>query len=164
MEHWGEELLILTNDGAKNFQILRCPLSNLEERENLFEYNESRYLQKIYPFQQGLVIFGRENGLTQIWVYKHNKLEQLQWKESIYSVSVISGQSYDADEVLIQYESLLTPKTTYGLDLETLEKTCLQVAPVSGDYDSSLYKQEQLWAEAEEGVKVSYFLVYRKEH
>lgn len=162
VEHWGEELLILTNDGAKNFQILRCPLSNLEERENLFEYNESRYLQKIYPFQQGLVIFGRENGLTQIWVYKHNKLEQLQWKESIYSVSVISGQSYDADEVLIQYESLLTPKTTYGLDLETLKKTCLQVAPVSGDYDSSLYKQEQLWAEAEEGVKVSYFLVYRK--
>lgn len=162
VEHWGDDLLILTNDGAKNFQILRAPLTNLKERENLIEYHENRYLQNLAPFQDGLVIFGRENGLTQIWVYRNNKLEQLTWDEPIYTVSVLFGQSYEADEVLIQYESLLTPKTIYGLNLSTLEKTCLQVAPISGEYEPNLYKQEQLWAEAEDGVKVPYFLVYRK--
>lgn len=158
----GDDLLILTNEGAKNFQIQRCPLSNLEERENLFEYNENRYLQYLYPFRRGLVIAGRENGLTQVWIYKNNKLVRLNWDESIYTVSVVDGQSYDADEVLIQYESLLTPKTTFGINLETLEKTCLQVAPVSGEYDPSLYEQKQLWAEANDGVKIPYFIVSRK--
>jgi len=155
-------LLILTNEGAKNFQIQRCPLSNLEERDNLFEYNENRYFQYLYPFRRGLVIAGRENGLTQVWIYKNNKLVRLNWDEPIYTVSVVDGQSYDADEVLIQYESLLTPKTTFGINLETLEKTCLQVAPVSGEYDPSLYEQKQLWAEANDGVKIPYFIVSRK--
>lgn len=162
VEHWGDDLLILTNEGAKNFQIQRCPLSNLEERDNLFEYNENRYFQYLYPFRRGLVIAGRENGLTQVWIYKNNKLVRLNWDEPIYTVSVVDGQSYDADEVLIQYESLLTPKTTFGINLETLEKTCLQVAPVSGEYDPSLYEQKQLWAEANDGVKIPYFIVSRK--
>src|SRR5690606_15315147 len=162
VEHWGDDLLILTNEGAKNFQIQRCPLSNLEERDNLFEYNENRYFQYLYPFRRGLVIAGRENGLTQVWIYKNNKLVRLKWDESIYMVSVVDGQSYDADEVLILYESLITPKKTFGINLETLEKTCLQVAPVSGEYDPSLYEQKQLWAEANDGVKIPYFIVSRK--
>ena len=162
VEHWGDDLLILTNEGALNFQLLRAPLKDLTQREQVIEYNEQRYLQGIYPFREKLLLTGRENGLTQIWVLQGKELIPLEWDEPIYTVGILGNQSYDAKEVLIRYESFLTPKTTYGYDLVTGKRQLLQVAPVNGHYDPSYYQQEQLWAVAEDGVKVPLNVVYRK--
>lgn len=162
LDHWGDELLIMTNEGATNFQLLRCPLNDFASRVVLIEHSEKRYLQGMYPFRNALIIFGREKGLTQLWVLKDKELKRITWDESLYSVSISSRQSYEAEEVLIQYESLLTPKSTYGLNLLTGEKQCLQVAPVNGQYEKSLYRQEYLWAVAEDGVKIPMTVVYRE--
>ena len=35
VEHWEDELLILTNEDALNFQLLRCPINDLKARENV---------------------------------------------------------------------------------------------------------------------------------
>src|SRR5690606_41645299 len=86
----------------------------------------------------------------------------IEFDEPLYTVSILSDQSYETTEVLIQYESLLTPKTTYGLNLSTGEKHSLQVAPVSGEFERSSYRQEQLWVVAEDGVNVPLTAVYRK--
>lgn len=162
VEHWGDDLLILTNEGAQNFQLLRCPLHDLHSRVNVVAYNEKRYLQAMYPFHDKLLVEGRENGLSQIWVLKDDELSQIQWDEPLYSVSVQGNQCYDSTEVLLNYESLLTPETTYGLSLLTEEKHCLQVSSVNGDYDPTHYHQEQIWAVAEDGIKVPMNLVYKK--
>ncbi|WP_438315698.1 S9 family peptidase [Sporosarcina sp. FA9] len=162
VEHWGEDLLILTNEKAVNFQLLRCPINDLQTRENVVVYNEDRFLQEIYPFQNHLLVAGRENGLTQIWLLKEGQLEQIKWDEPLYSVSIVSNQSYEAEEVLLSFESLLTPETTYAFDPITSEKQCLQVAPVSGEYTPSDFRQQQIWATAEDGVKVPLNLVYKE--
>lgn len=162
VEHWEENLLILTNEDALNFQLLRCPLDNLHSREQVIAYNENRFLQAMYPFENALLLFGREHGLTQIWMLQEDTLVPFEWDEPLYTLDILSNQSYDAAEVLIQFESLITPKTTYGLNLTTGEKHCLQVAPVSGEYCASDYRQEQLWATAEDGVKIPMSVVYRE--
>ncbi|WOV83044.1 S9 family peptidase [Sporosarcina jeotgali] len=162
VEHWEKDLLILTNDDAENFKLLYCPLHDLNARKTLVDYNENRYLQALYPFQEKLLVAGRENGLTQIWELKDGHLEQIEWDEPLYSVSVKSNQSYDTSEVLLSFESMLTPETTYGLDLLSGERQCLQVAQVSGDYDPSAFRQKQLWATAEDGVRVPLNLVYKE--
>ncbi|MCM3639155.1 S9 family peptidase [Sporosarcina luteola] len=163
VEHWGDDLLILTNENALNFQLLRCPLNDIRSRVNVIAYSENRYLQGVYPFRDKLLVSGRENGLTQIWVLQDGELNPIEWDESLYTVSVLSDQSYETTEVLLQYESLLTPKTTYGLNLSTGVKHKLQAAPVSGEYDRSSYRQEQLWAVAEDGVNVPMTVVYRED-
>lgn len=163
VEHWGEELLILTNEGAQNFQLLCCPVNDISSRKQVVEYYESRYLQAMYPFHNALLVAGRENGLTQLWMFRNGELEKINWHEPLYTVSILSNQSYEASEVLVQYDSVLTPKTTHSVNLLTGEKTCLQVSPVSGEYDCSLYHQEQLWATAEDGVKVPIIVAYRKD-
>ncbi|HLQ98553.1 MAG TPA: S9 family peptidase [Candidatus Dormibacteraeota bacterium] len=162
VEHWGEELLILTNENALNFKLLRCPIDQIHERKGVIPYDEERYLDGIYPFHDCLLITGRKDGLTQIWILKNGKIDQLTWEESIYTVSVLSNQSYETDEVLIHYESSLTPETTYALDVTSFTMTRLQVAPVSGEYDSSNYRQEQLWATAKNGVQVPLTVLYKK--
>ncbi|MBB4825488.1 oligopeptidase B [Sporosarcina luteola] len=162
VEHWEDSLLILTNENALNFQLLKAPLRDLHTRTNVIEYDEERYLQDMFPFKDALLITGREKGVTQVWKLKDGELDRIEWEEPIYTVSVVSDQSYDAAEVLLEYESLLTPETTYGLNLTTGEKYCLQVAPVSGNYSRSSYRQEQLWATANDGVKIPINVVYRE--
>ncbi len=163
VEHWGDDLLILTNEEALNFQLFRCPLNDLQARVQVIGPSTERYLQSLYPFRDQLFVVGRENGLTQIWILRGQELERLNWDDPLYTVTILSGQSYETTDVLIQYESLLTPETTYSLNLLTGEKQCLQVAPVNGDYEPSCYQQEHLWALAADGVKVPMTVVYRKE-
>ncbi len=163
VEHWGEELLLLTNEEALNFKLQSFSINDFHSRKNVIDYNENRFLQAVYPFKGALLISGRENGLTQIWELKEGQLVPIQWDESLYSVSVFADQNIFANEILVSYESLLTPETTYGLNPHTGERKCLQVAPVSGNYEPLNYKQEQLWATAEDGEKVPLLLVYQKD-
>ena len=162
IEHWQNDFIILTNENALNFTLLRCPTNDFNTRTQLIEYDEKRYLQQIYPFANKLLIEGREDGLTQVWVYDGDKFERLQWDEPIYTLSVVSGQSYNTDEVLVEFESLVTPKTTYGLNLTTLKKSLIQVAPVTGHYDPNEYIQEQIWAIATDGTNIPVVAVYKK--
>ncbi|TFE02413.1 S9 family peptidase [Jeotgalibacillus salarius] len=162
VDHWGEDLLILTNENALNFKLLRCPVSDLSRREEVIPYDENRYLQVVYPTKNKLFVLGRENGLTQIWVLEHNELQQLEWDEPLYTLSIVGGQSYDSDELLIEYESLLTPDTTYSLQIATGEKQAIHTAAVNGEYDPEAYNQHQLWATAKDGVKVPLMVSYKK--
>ncbi|HLR14689.1 MAG TPA: S9 family peptidase [Bacillota bacterium] len=162
VDHWKDDFILLTNEDALNFQLQRCPVNDVKVRENIVPYDESRFLGGIYPFKNSLFIAGRENGLTQVWKLEDGELEQLIWNEELYTVSVIPGQSYNAEEILIHYESEVTPKTTYACDPSSLKRTCLQVAPVTGAYDPTDYQQEQLWATAEDGVKVPLNVLYKK--
>lgn len=163
VEHWEDKFYILTNEDALNFKLLSCPVDNLESREVVIEHDEKRYLQAVYPFKDSVYVWGRENGLTQVWKLNENELELLTWDEDIHTVYFSMGQSYNASEVLIEFRSLLTPKTTYAFDINSGERTILQVAPVSGEYHASNYVQKQEWATSEDGVKVPLMIVHHKD-
>ncbi len=163
VEHWRDHLLIVTNKNQKNFELLNCPVDDINNQKPLVPYDENRFLQYVYPFKNTLIVVGRENGLTQLWTYKDGQLEQMTWDEDIYTVSLVQDQSYTTDEILVEYVSLITPKTTYSLDVATSERTVLQIKPVSGEYDADNFRQEQHWATAEDGVKVPLMMVYHKD-
>ena len=162
VEHWENELLILTNEGALNFKLLRCPIEDVSKRTPIVPYDEAFFLENIYPFKRHVFVTGRANGLEQIWRVDGNKLIQLEWNEDIYSVSIVPEQNYETTEVLIQYQSFTTPKTTLRIDIETGDKQVLQEAPVTGEYDRTQYVQQQVWAPAADGVNVPVLLHYKK--
>ncbi|MEK5080094.1 S9 family peptidase [Solibacillus sp. FSL W7-1436] len=162
VEHWENDLLLLTNENALNFTLLRCSLENFNERTAIISYDENRFIENIYPFKRHIYVTGRENGLEQVWRIEGDTLVQLKWDEAIYSVSLVSGQDYEASEVLVQYESFLTPKTIIRIDIESGEKEILQEAAVTGEYDRGQYVQRQVWATAADGVKVPVLLHYQK--
>lgn len=163
VEHWENDLIITTNEDAINFKLLRASLDDYSEKQVLVEHDEKRFLQGVYPFKDEIFVAGRENGMTQIWRLEAGQLELVRWDEDIYTVYIIGDQSYDASEVLIGFYSLITPKTTYALDIASGSKEVLQVAPVSGDYDKSNYVQQQLWVTAKDGVKVPMMMLHHKD-
>ena len=162
VEHWENEFIILTNENALNFKLLRCPIEDFTKRTAIVPYDETFFLESVYPFKRQVYVTGRANGLEQVWRVDGNKLIQLEWDEDIYSVSIVSEQDYEATEVLIQYQSFTTPKTTLRIDIETGDKQVLQEAPVTGEYDRTQYVQQQVWVPAADGVNIPVLLHYKK--
>ncbi|MER3555293.1 MAG: oligopeptidase B [Meiothermus sp.] len=167
LEHWGEDFLIRTNENALNFKLLCAPLAR-PERENwqeLVPHQEAVYLTHMRPFQNHLLIEGRQEGLTQLWVRERasGRTRRLTWPEPIYTVGVGENREYRASAALLTYQSMVTPRQVLELELDTLFMTVLKQDEVPGGFDPTHYVQERLWATAEDGVRVPISLVRRKE-
>lgn len=164
LEHWNDQFLVLTNDGAQNFTLLTTPAQapDPHRKTPLIPYQPARYLQAVLPFAKGLVLYGRQNGLTQIWTYRNQEIAALTFDEPLYTVVPGPNRSYSTNEVLIQYQSLITPKTDYAIDLITGERTILAQDPVR-NYDASRYQQQRLWATASDGTRIPLSMVALKE-
>ena len=164
LEDWGEDFLVLTNEGAENFRLLACPIADprREALRSMLAYEPQVYLQRVYPFQGALLLAGREEGLSQLWVLRAGELRRLSWPEPAYSVRIWRNRAYDAAHALVAYQSRVTPETIYEIDLQTLQATKLHEDEVPGGYDPSQYCQERIWATAEDGARVPMSAVYRK--
>ncbi len=162
VEHWQDAFVMLTNEDGQNFSLRRCPVDRVGQGrwDTVLESSPTRYLQNMAPFSSHLVISGREGGLTQIWTYDGAELHQLTWDEPLYTVDLYDNRAYVTDEVLVSFESLVTPPTVYGLSLATGERTQLKRQPVP-HYDSSRYHEERVWATASDGERIPISLVYR---
>ncbi len=160
LEDWDEDFLVRTNRDAPNFRLMRCPQEDVTRLEPLLPYDPDVYLQEIQPFKGALVLAGRQEGLRQVWVLRQGQLHRLAWPEPLYVAQVWDNREYDTDLCLVAYTSRLTPETVYELDLRSLELQLLQQEEVPG-YIPGPYRQERLWATAEDGVKVPMSAVYR---
>jgi oligopeptidase B len=163
VEHWEKEFIIMTNEDALNFKLLRCPIDAPKNRTPLVPYDETYFIENIYPFKEHIFISGRANGLEQVFRVAGNQLVQLEWDEPIYSVYLASNQDYNADEVIVQYQSFVTPKTTFAVNVVSGEKEMIHQTEVTGQYNPSDYEQKQVWATAPDGVKVPVLLQYKKD-
>lgn len=163
LEHWQGDFLVLTNENATNFRLQKCPTTNRQPLEDVFPYDETRYLTNVYPFADALVLEGRDNGLTQVWIYAQGELHRLEWSETVYTVRVLEQYEFQTHELLLQYESFLTPKTTYAVHLQQLTKEALLVQEIPGKFDPTLYTQQREYAYSEDGTKIPISLVYRKD-
>src|SRR5690606_24014818 len=126
-------------------------------------YDEKYFIENIYPFKNQLFVKGRANGLEQVFRIEDGALVQLEWDEPIYSVYLAGEQDYHAEEVIIQYQSFVTPRTTYGIHQQTGEKSIIHRVEVTGEYDPAQFVQQQVWATAPDGVKVPVLLQYKKD-
>ena len=164
IEHWQDSFMVLTNDGgATNFRLERYSLDDFADLIEVVPYDESRYLIGLHSFRDMLYVSGRADGLTQVWRLDGNELVRLVWDEDVYTVTALPQQDYDAAELVVQFESLITPETAYAIDLETNERKLLQQKRVAGSYDSENYVQRRVFAAAEDGSRIPILLVYHKD-
>jgi len=182
LEHWRDDLLIITNENALNFKLLRLPLAQLKDSltdsdltnsalidggqgswggTEVVPYDEERFLEWVYPFAQRLYVSGRENGLKQIWYLENGKLVPLAWDEAVYNLVPAPLQSYQAPEFVVSYSSFITPPTDYAINNLTTEKTLIKQQQVAGSYDATQYTQKHLFATASDGTKIPILLHYR---
>jgi len=168
LEHWlrdgSDQFLVLTNEHAENFAVMTAPTTAADGAtlSPLIAAEPGRYLEQVRPFASCLVLAGREEGLAQVWIYRDGQLKRLEWDEPLYTATPGVNLAYDTQELLVEYQSLVTPRSDRLVDLATGQGTWLAQDQVRG-YDPNRYDQRQEWATAPDGVRIPVSLVARRE-
>ena len=169
-----ERFLILTNWEAENFRVMAAPLDR-PDRENwqeLIPHSAEVMLDHIEPFQDFLVVWERESGLTHIRIQdlrtgaffagKESPSHRVQQLEPVYTVSHSQNPEFTSQVLRYRYTSLVSPPTVFDYAMKDRVRTLRKQDEVSG-YDPAAYTTERIWATAPDGVRVPVSLVFPAE-
>ncbi len=170
----GDRLLVVHNDGARDFALAEAPL----------EATSHEQWREVIPGQDGVRILDadayaghvlvslRRDGLTGVHLVPRDSAgdlgtgTDLEFDEPLYTVVNLGDPNYDARSFRLSFTSLTTPRTVLEADVATGGRRVLKRQPVldhprHGPYRSEDYVQRRTWATAADGTKVPVSLVHR---
>ena len=166
IDHYGDHFYIKTNLDAKNFRLVKTPVSATTKENwlDVIPHRDNVYLQDFDLFSNHLVVQERENGLRGIRIINWNGGEhQMTFNDPTYLAYTTSNLDFDTNILRYGYTSLTTPNSTYDYNMDTKEQVLLKQEEVLDDnFSPDNYVSKRLYATARDGVKVPISLVYKK--
>jgi oligopeptidase B len=162
----GDRFFVVSNAGAKNFQLFETPLDNTakEAWSVVLPHRDDVLIEKVDILKDHIIVSTRRAGLTQLEVINRDsrELHSIDVAEDVYEAS--SGDNYEFDSTIFRYyyESMTTPESVYDYDLMSQQRQMIKEKEVLGGFNRSDYISERLWATARDGTKIPVSLVYRK--
>lgn len=167
LDHQGGEFLVLTNEGARDFQLLAVPVepTRRDDVRTVIPPQAGRLVQSISLFRAGALVTGRLDGGSRLWLLDlaTGVLRDVDFDEAVYDVAEGDNRDFDATSAVIWYESMVTPPTAYALDLVSGQRTLLKQEEVVGGHDPASYVSLRTFATAADGQRVPVSLVRRKD-
>ena len=167
VEHYQDDLLILTNDrGASNFKLIKTPLSSpgRDHWTDLISHREEVLLEGFEVFKDFLVLEERYQGLNLIQVrgWNDHTAHYIDFNDPAYAAWIGHNPEFDSEVLRFGYNSLTTPASTFDYHMKTREQVLLKQQEVVGGYAPSDYRSERIWATAEDGTQIPISLVYKE--
>ena len=167
LSHRGSEFYIRTNDGAKNYKVMKAPVS-APSKDNWTEaipHREGVKIESAETFANHLVVAEREKGQRRIRVMNLNTGDEhyIEFPEPVYAVYPKENKEYETTTMRFSYMSHVTPTSIYDYDMDSRERELLKRKEVLGEYDPSLYASERLFATAPDGTEVPVSILYRRD-
>ena len=168
VEHAGDQLLITHNADAPNFSLATAPLHSPGDWTTLIEGDDSSRLLGVDAFADHVILYRRRDALTELAIMRRDGSvfgapEALTFDEPIYTVSPGRNDEWHDTRYRFSYTSLVTPSTTYDVEVVSGERRLLKQQPVLGGVDLGAYTQYREWATAPDGTQVPISLVARKD-
>jgi len=168
--HQNDRFLIKTNaDGATNFKLMEVLESEFEPGtkngwKEKYPYNPEVKLNYLSTFKDYLVIWERVGGMTTMSVLTlaTGELTKASFPEELYVVTTGTNANYDQSFVQIEYQSLITPETTYNYNLKDHSLELLKRKEVLGGFDGSEYFSQRIYAKSRDGKDIPISIVYKK--
>ena len=157
---------IRSNKGAKNFRVVTAPVSDPSEKnwKEFVAHKPAVKIEGISLFADHAVLSEWENGLQQLEIvdFKTKKRKRIEFPEPVYATFLSANREFNTPVVRYNYNSLVTPNSTFDYDMNTGKSTLLKQQEVPGGFDRTNYKAERLFATAADGTKIPLSVVYRK--
>ncbi|HEX9151601.1 MAG TPA: prolyl oligopeptidase family serine peptidase, partial [Flavobacterium sp.] len=167
--HYKDSFYILTNkDKAENFKLMKT-LETATSKENWTEviaHREDVLLEDIEIFANYLVVEERSNGLNKIRIMPWSGAGEyyLPFESETYTAYTTANVDFETEILRYGYQSMTTPSSVIDFNMRTKEKEVKKEQQVlGGKFDKNNYKEERVWATAEDGTKIPISMVYRKE-
>lgn len=165
VDHFGEHFYIVTNDEAKNFRLVRAPVTHpdREHWEEVIPHRSDVLLQGIEVFRDNLVLSERQDGLTKLRImhWDGSGDHYLEFGEPAYAAYIHVNRDIESSVLRYGYTSMTTPNSVFDYDMDAREKELLKQDEVLGGFRSDNYVTERLHAPARDGASVPVSVVYR---
>ncbi|WP_434176325.1 S9 family peptidase [Brachybacterium conglomeratum] len=170
VEHAGDRLLVVHNDGHTGFALAQAPLEAPEQWEELLAAGEGERLLAVESFAGFVALELRAGGLASVRIIPRaadgslrlDQAEDLSHGGELDTVELDANPNWDQQAVRYELTSLLTPPTVAEREVATGATEILRVTPVPR-YDPSLYVERREWATAADGTAIPLSVVARKE-
>lgn len=162
-----DKFLVRTNaDGATNFKMMECPLTNTEKNawREILPHRTDVLFEGVDEFSDFLVVAERKDGLARMRVLmlKDGSEHYLDFGEPAYMARLGGNPEYNSSTFRYVYTSLTTPSSVYDYDPVTKVKTLKKQQEVKGGYDPKAYVTERVFAHAKDGTRIPVSIVYKK--
>jgi oligopeptidase B len=161
------EFFITTNKDAENFKVVRAPASDTSEQnwKDFIPADPAVKIESIDFFKGHAIVSEIENGLEHLRLIDRGlgkEPQRIETPERVYTMSLGTNPEYDTPVVRYNYSSMITPNSTYELDLATRKSALIKQQEIPSGYDKSQYETKRLWAIARDGVEVPISIVWKK--
>jgi oligopeptidase B len=164
VSHHGDRLYLLTNSGARNFQLVSVPVADPASAwEVVVPHDEQVKLDAVDAFAEHLVIYERANGLQQVRVLHLDTgtTHRVSFPEPVYSIKRQPNPDFHTSVLRFTYTSLVTPVSVVDYEVRARTWTTRKEQEVRG-YDRTQYRSVRLTARAPDGVAVPISLVWKE--
>ena len=163
LDHHGEHFYLRTNRDARNFRLVRAPVTAPTEWEELVPHRDDVLLQGVSLFRDHMVVNERRDGLVRMRVVAlaDGAEHEITFDEPAYSVGTRGNREFDTTTLRFGYSSLTTPSSVYDYDMDSRERVLRKRDVVHGGFDPANYETERLYATARDGTAIPISLVYR---
>jgi oligopeptidase B len=167
VEHAGDHFLIVTNDEALNFKLMRAPLdaTTKENWQEVLPHRPDTLITGMDAFDDFLVLYERNDGFQQMRISGTDGLTapwNISFPEPVYNFMPMRNPEYKTDVLRFTYTSLVTPNSVVDYNVQEKTWTVVKQDEIPSGYDPSLYISERAYATASDGTKVPMSLVYKK--
>lgn len=165
IDHYGNDFYVHTNRNAKNFKLMKTPVSATAESNwvEVIPHREDVYLDGLDLFKDYLVLQERKAANLHIRILPWKGQEHyLNFGEPAYTASLGYNPDFETDVLRYNYASLTTPASVFDYNMKTKAKTLMKQQPVLGTFKSEDYVTERLFAPAKDGTMIPISLVYKK--
>ena len=164
--HHSGAFFIATNEGAKNFKLMRGSVTNLNKPQwqEVIPHRADVMLDGIDTFKNHLVLQERKDGLKQIRISAADGMSDVKYvafPEPAYYFELEDNPVYDTNILRFKYSSLITPVTIVDLHMDTGEWEVKKVDAIN-NYNKTDYAIERIFATASDGTQVPMSIAYKK--
>ncbi|HXH68254.1 MAG TPA: S9 family peptidase [Candidatus Limnocylindrales bacterium] len=167
----GGVFFIRTNDNGRIFRLMTAPaVDPVRSRwQEVIPIRPGVMLSGVAAFRSHIVLVEREEGLPHLRIVDLTReaptalvaSKRITFAEPTYNAALGANPEFDATFVRFTYESFITPRSVFDLNIRTGERILRKQQPVLGGYDPALYASERLHAIASDGTKIPISVVYR---
>jgi oligopeptidase B len=160
----GDAFVLVTNDGAPEFRLVRMPVDGVgpAEWERLIDEHPGERLLDVAVFARHAVLELRVEGRPALRVVRRRDSESaLDLGPGIAagSIELVHDDVFDTDTIDVEVQSLVTPRVVQRVDLDTGKRETVHRADVPG-LDVSQYRSERLAVVARDGTSVPVVLAW----
>ena len=167
IEHYNEHFFIITNKGAKNFKIMKCPISatTFNNWEIFIDHRPDFLIEDLEIFNDYYVIAERNMGLLKLNVNSWNNKESynIPFDSETYTAYMGINLDFNSNKLRYHFSSLNTPSSVIEYDFISKKNNILKVQEVIDDnFNSENYISERVWAKSHDNVEIPISIVRHK--